>query len=122
VAFSVSETPGKIIPNPGLAKVYFPHASTEPGEEYFLTIANFSDHQTFVSVKVIGESGDNTLKIFNLNADGRILLSLRAFGVENDKVIVKCEAEEMFGAGLFRWEPTTNRLVFMYPFILVERP
>lgn len=122
VAFSVSDTPGKIIPTPQRVRIFFPNASTEPGEEYFLTLSNFYDHQAMVSVKAVGQSGNNTIKFFNLKPYGKVLVSLGSFGVPNEKVFVQCEGEEMFGAGLLRWDSDTNNVVFMFPFVFVEKP
>jgi subtilisin family serine protease len=122
VAFAVSETTGKIIPTPQRVRIFFPNASTEPGEEYFLTISNFYDHQAMVSVKVMGESGNNTIKFFNMRPYGKVLVSLGAFGVPNEKVFVQCEGEEMFGAGLARMDAGANNVIFMYPFVFVEKP
>jgi thermitase len=122
VTFSVSETPGKIIPTPQTVRIFFPNASTEPGEVYFVVVSNLYDNQTMVSVKVVGESGNNTIKFYNMRPYGKILVSLDAFGVPNEKVFVQCEGEQMFGAGLFRWDSGTNDVVFMYPFVFVEKP
>lgn len=121
VAFSVSETPGKIIPTPQRVRIFFPNASTVPGEEYFLTISNFYDHQAMVSVKVMGESGNNTIKFFTMRPYGKVLVSLGAFGVPNEKVFVQCEGEEMFGAGLARMDAGANNVIFIYPFVFIEK-
>jgi thermitase len=122
VAFSVSETPGKVIPTPQLVRIFFPNASTEPGESYFLIVSNLYDNKTMVSVKVVGESGNNTIKFFNLRPYGKVLVSLDTFGVPNEKVFVQCEGEEMFGAGLARLDTDTNHVVFIHPFVFVEKP
>ncbi len=122
VAFSVSETPGKVIPTPRLVTIFFPNASTEPGEDYFLTVSNLYGHQAMVSVKVVGESGNNTIKFFNLKPYGKVLVSLLSLGVLGESVFVQCESEELFGAVLARIESGTNLVLFVPAHVFMERP
>jgi thermitase len=122
VAFSVSETPGKVIPTPQLVRILFPNASTAPGENYFLTVSNLYGRQAMVSVKVVGESGNKTIKFFNLKPFGKVVVSLLSLGVSDESVSVQCESEELFGAVLARIESGTNHVLFVPAHVFVERP
>jgi serine protease len=120
VTFNLVENPDKIIPSPGMMNICFPHASTEPGEEYYLSLSNLQHRAILVSAKVVGISGDNTMRFFTMKPNDRLFIELRSFGVLNENVFIECKSEDSFGASLMRFDSDSRQVSFEYPIVFKE--